>query len=95
MENILWDGGINYSYQIGDAALDLSWQNKRGPKILITKDPNKLKVYIDLYDGHCLRAYYYFGDQMVNINLDDPKSINSIATLYAELRQESKAPTFA
>ena len=26
----------------GDAALDLSWQNKRCPKILITKDPNKL-----------------------------------------------------
>lgn len=31
---------------------------------LTTKDPMKLKVYTDLFDGHCLRSYYYFGDQM-------------------------------
>lgn len=34
---------------------------------LITKDPNKLRVYEDLYDGHCLRAFAYFGDQMPDI----------------------------
>ena len=34
---------------------------------LTTKDPNKLKVYTDGYDGHCLRAYGYFGDQMFDI----------------------------
>ena len=34
---------------------------------LTTKDPNKLKVYTDGYDGHCLRAYAYFGDQMPEI----------------------------
>lgn len=31
---------------------------------LQTKDPNKLKVYTDGYDGHSLRAYSYFKEQM-------------------------------
>lgn len=60
---------------------------------LLTKDPNKLAVYIEGYDGHCFRAYYYFGDQMVGIT-DDVASINSIAKKYPQLRQDSKAPTF-
>ena len=34
---------------------------------LTTKDPNKLKVYTDGYDGHSLRAFSYFGDQMPDI----------------------------
>lgn len=34
---------------------------------LTTKDPEKLKVYIDGFDGHCLRAYAYFGDQMPKV----------------------------
>ena len=34
---------------------------------LLTKDSNKLKVYTDLYDGHCLRAYAYFKNQMPDI----------------------------
>lgn len=34
---------------------------------LLTKDPNKLKVYTDGYDGHALRALSYFGDQMPDI----------------------------
>lgn len=63
---------------------------------LTTKDPNKLKVYTDGFDGHCLRAYSYFGDQMSNnLNPNDPESINSIADLYPDLRQDSKTPTFA
>ena len=61
---------------------------------LTTKDPNKLKVYIDGFDGHCLRAHTYFGDQMSGINPDSVSSINSIAKKYPELRQNSKAPTF-
>lgn len=61
---------------------------------LTTKDPNKLKVYTDGYDGHCLRAYSYFGNQMPDI-INTVKSINSIEELYPNLRQESKAPTFA
>ena len=61
---------------------------------LTTKDPNKLKVYIDGYDGHCLRAYSYFQDQMPDI-INTVKSINSIKKKYPELRQYSKGPTFA
>lgn len=62
---------------------------------LTTKDPNKLKVYTDGYDGHCLRAYAYFGDQMPDIDPTQVDSINSIADKYKPLRQDSKAPTFA
>jgi len=64
---------------------------------LLTKDPNKIKVYVDGYDGHALRAYAYFGDQMPDI-VDTVESINSIAAKdspYAHFRQESKSPTFA
>ena len=62
---------------------------------LTTKDPNKLKVYTDGYDGHCLRAFAYFGDQMTGIDPNSVESINSIAKLYKPLRQDSKVPTFA
>ncbi|WP_027854414.1 DNA polymerase [Marinobacterium litorale] len=61
---------------------------------LTTKDPNKLKVYTDGYDGHCLRAYYYFSDQMPDIDPNSVSSINSIETKYKPLRQDSKTPTF-
>jgi len=61
---------------------------------LTTKDPNKLKVYTDGYDGHCLRAASYFRDQMPDI-VDTVESINSIEDKYPELRQRSKGPTFA
>jgi len=61
---------------------------------LITKDPNKLKVYEDGYDSHCLRAYYYFSDQMPDIDVSDVNSINSIKFKYPQLRQDSKLPTF-
>lgn len=40
---------------------------------LTTKDPNKLKVYLDGYDGHCLRAYSYFGEQMPDIEIAEPE----------------------
>lgn len=62
---------------------------------LTTKDPAKLKVYEDGFCGHCLRAANYYRDQIPHINLDDPKSVNSIKKDYPELRQESKIPTFA
>ena len=60
---------------------------------LLTRDPNKEKVYKDGYDGHCLRAYSYFGDQMPDI-VDTLQSINSIKDKYPDLRSKSKAPTF-
>lgn len=62
---------------------------------LTTKDPMKLKVYTDGYDGHSLRAYAYFSDQMPDIDPSSVVSINSIEKKYKPLRQESKAPTFA
>lgn len=62
---------------------------------LTTKDPNKLKVYTDGYDGHCLRAYSYFGEHMPDIDPSSVDSINSIQEKYKGYRQDSKAPTFA
>lgn len=71
---------------------------------LKTRDENKLKVYLEGYDGHCLRAFYYFKDKMPDIveeynkaltNEDKVKVINSISSKYKELRQLSKAPSFA
>ena len=40
---------------------------------LVTKDPNKLKVYTDEYDGHCLRAYSYWKNLMpdITVQLDE------------------------
>lgn len=61
---------------------------------LTTKDPNKMRVYEDGFDGHSLRAYGYFGDQMPDIDPDSVESINSIAKKYPDQRQESKTPTF-
>lgn len=62
---------------------------------LTTKDPNKLKVYTDGYDGHSLRAYAYWGDQMPDIDPNSVVNINSIQDKYKPFRQDSKAPTFA
>jgi DNA polymerase-1 len=39
-----------------------------------TKDPEKIKVYSDGYDGHCLRALAYFGEHMPDIKLLPKKS---------------------
>lgn len=61
---------------------------------LKTRDENKIKVYTDGYDGHSLRAYYYFKNKMPDIE-DTVESINSIKDKYPEYRQMSKAPTFA
>ena len=36
---------------------------------LQTKDPNKMKVYTDGFDGHCLRALAYFGEHMSDIEM--------------------------
>lgn len=62
---------------------------------LTTKDPNKLKVYIEGFDGHCLRAANYFREDLPHIDLNDPKSVNSIKETHPNLRQDSKGPTFA
>jgi DNA polymerase-1 len=61
---------------------------------LTTKDPNKLKVYTDGYDGHSMRAYAYWPDKMPDIDPTSVKSINTIAKKYKPLRDKSKNPTF-
>ena len=48
----------------------------------------------DGYDGHCLRAYSYFQEDMPDIDPDSVESINSIASKYKKQRQEGKVPTF-
>lgn len=65
---------------------------------LTTKDPQKLKVYIDGWDGHAMRAVAYFGDKMPDIDPTDIKQVNAIAGKdhpYAKYRQDSKVPTFS
>lgn len=61
---------------------------------LLTKDPNKEKVLIEGYDGHCYRAYYFFPERLPGI-VDTKESINSIKDLFGEVRQDAKAPAFA
>ena len=36
---------------------------------MTTNDPEKIKVYSDGYDGHCLRALAYFAGDMPDIEL--------------------------
>lgn len=42
---------------------------------LTTKDPNKLKVYTDGYDGHSLRAFSYFREQMPDIRPSEGRRV--------------------
>lgn len=48
----------------------------------------------DGYDGHCLRAYSYFKEEMPDIDPLSVDSINSIKNKYGKIRDKSKAPTF-
>ena len=67
---------------------------------LTTKDPNKLKVYTDGFDGHALRAVSYFYNDhpdFAKINPNDPKPVNALKEKGHPLsayRQDSKGPTF-
>ena len=45
------------------------------------------------YDGHSLRAFSYFKDELPNI-FETVESINSIKKLFGKVRDKSKAPTF-
>jgi len=62
---------------------------------IVSGDPNRIKIYTQGYDSHCLNAYAYFKDQMADIDPEDVDSINSISSKYKELRQKGKGPTFA
>lgn len=61
---------------------------------LLTKDPNKIKVFTEGYDSHCLRAFYFFPDKLPGI-VESVESINSIKTKFPEIRQLAKSPAFA
>lgn len=70
---------------------------------ILTKDPNKEKIYLDGYCGHCFRSYYYFKDEMLDIQQEfenasteqeKVKIINSIKYRYPKLRNKSKTPSF-
>jgi len=61
---------------------------------LLTKDPNKVKVFTQGYDSHCLRALYFFPDKLPGIT-DSVESVNSIKKLFPEVRQLAKSPAFA
>lgn len=62
---------------------------------LKTKDPNKLKVYTDGFDGHSWRACFYFADKIHGIDIYDPASVKTVSKLFPKERQDSKAPYFA
>lgn len=49
---------------------------------------------IDNYDGHSFRSFYFFPERLPGI-VDTVESINSIKTLFPEVRQDAKAPAFA
>lgn len=61
---------------------------------LLTKDPNKIKVFVDGYDSHCLRASKFFPEKLPGI-VDTVESVNSIKKLFPEIRQLAKSPAFA
>lgn len=48
---------------------------------LLTKDPNKRRVYTEGYDGHALRAYAYYKDKMPNIE-EKLKEVEKPGRLY-------------
>lgn len=62
---------------------------------LTTKDPEKLKVFLEGYDSHSINAYTYYTEQMPDIIPISVESINSIQTKYKDLRQASKQISFA
>ena len=63
---------------------------------LTTKDPNKLKVYTDGYDGHSLRAFTYWPEKFPFSEITPELSfqVKKDPVLDA-VRSASKAPTFA
>lgn len=62
---------------------------------LTTKDPNKLKVFSEGWDSHCLNAVISFGSKMPDIDPTNKESVNSIKDKYPEYRQKAKSIGFA
>ena len=55
---------------------------------LTTKDVNKLRVYTDGFDGHCLRAYSYFKDKMPDIK-EQMEEIEKEGKIYKVTHDDS------
>ena len=59
-----------FEYQSGWLFVGLDFDSLEDKiSAVTTKDPEKIKVYSDGYDGHCLRALAYFGEHMPDIAL--------------------------
>lgn len=73
-------------------------ETKKSNETLVIPSNSSLSINkigkTDGYDGHCLRAYYYFSDRIPDIDGTSVESINSIKHKYHEIRNRSKAPTF-
>lgn len=54
---------------------------------LVTKDPNKLKIYTEGYDSHCLMAYTYWPEKMPDIVQADTDmyavTVDGVTTYYS------------
>ncbi len=65
---------------------------------LLTKDPMKLKEVNEGFEGHSLRASFYFKDELAErgivVDLSDKDSVNRIQTEAKDLRNGSKPITF-
>ena len=66
----------------------------------VTGDVNKRKEFLEGFDGHSLRAYAFFKDEVDELlgeELDpsSPESINRIKHELPEIRGKSKSPSFA
>lgn len=65
---------------------------------LLTKDPMKVKEVIGGFEGHSLRASFYFKDELesrgIIIDTNDKESVNRVQAEAKDLRQASKPITF-
>ncbi len=62
---------------------------------LLTKDPAKIAVWDQGFDGHCYRMVRYWPDQFGHIDINDVAQVNSTKKTHDPLRGKSKAPSFA
>ena len=67
---------------------------------VLTKDPAKVKVYSDGFDGHAMRAVGYWPQEFPEIDSNNPAQVNSLKERIWDgkehpLRGKGKGPTFA
>jgi len=61
---------------------------------LLTHDPERVKIFTQGYDAHSVNSYAYWPEKMPDI-VNTVDSINTIPDKYPDIRQESKAVSFA